>query len=86
MIILFKYCANMENCVSFRGFGYIYIYIYRNDISTAILVQLYIYIYRLLVLVVHGKTSNISVTWLPIPSRQNQAILQQGTYYFALYI
>ena len=21
----FKYCANMENCGSFRGFGYIYI-------------------------------------------------------------
>ena len=28
MIILFKYCANMENCESFRGFDYIYIYIY----------------------------------------------------------
>ena len=27
MIILFKYCANMENCESFKGFGYIYIYI-----------------------------------------------------------
>ena len=27
MIILFKYCADMENCGSFRGFGYIYIYI-----------------------------------------------------------
>ena len=24
MIILFKYCADMENCGSFRGFGYIY--------------------------------------------------------------
>ena len=29
MIILFKYCADVENCESFRGFGYIYIYIYR---------------------------------------------------------
>ena len=26
MIILFKYCAGMENCESFRGFYYIYIY------------------------------------------------------------
>ena len=83
MIILFKYCANMENCVSFRSFGYIYIY--RNDISTAILVQLYIYIY-IYIYIHYCKTSNTSVTWLPIPSRQNQAILQQGTYYFALYI
>ena len=24
MIILFKYYDNMENCESFRGFGYIY--------------------------------------------------------------
>ena len=28
MIILFKYCANVKNCESFIGFGYIYIYIY----------------------------------------------------------
>ena len=55
----------------------IYIYIERND------VQLYIYIY---IYIHYCKTSNTSVTWLPIPSRQNQAILQQGTYYFALYI
>ena len=27
MIILFKYCANVENCESFIGFGFIYIYI-----------------------------------------------------------
>ena len=59
------------------------IYIERNDISTTILVQLYIYIY---IYIHYCKTSNTSVTWLPIPSRQNQAILQQGTYYFALYI
>ena len=26
MIILFKYCANVENCESFRGFNFIYIY------------------------------------------------------------
>ena len=26
-IILFKYCVNVENCESFRGFGFIYIYI-----------------------------------------------------------
>ena len=34
MINLFKYCANVENCESFRDFGviYIYIYIYRFDI------------------------------------------------------
>ena len=25
MIILFKYCADVENCESFRGFGFIYI-------------------------------------------------------------
>ena len=31
MIILFKYCADVENCGSFRGFGYIYIYIYIDD-------------------------------------------------------
>ena len=24
MIILFKYCADVENCESFRGFGFIY--------------------------------------------------------------
>ena len=34
MIILFKYYADVENCESFRGFGYIYIYIY-----------IYIYVY-----------------------------------------
>ena len=28
MIILFKYCVNMENYENFGGFGYIYIYIY----------------------------------------------------------
>ena len=27
MIILFKYCAIVENYESFRNFGYIYIYI-----------------------------------------------------------
>ena len=32
MIILFKYCADVENCKRFRGFGYIYIYIYREMI------------------------------------------------------
>ena len=26
-IILFKYCVDVKNCESFRGFGYIYIYI-----------------------------------------------------------
>ena len=28
MTILFKYYADMENCESFRGFGFIYTYIY----------------------------------------------------------
>ena len=28
MIILFKYYAGVENCESFKGFGYKYIYIY----------------------------------------------------------
>ena len=28
MIILFKYCTDVENCGSFRNFDYIYIYIY----------------------------------------------------------
>ena len=28
MIILFKYYADVENCKSFRGFGYIYICMY----------------------------------------------------------
>ena len=26
MIILFKYCADVENCENFRGFGLLYIY------------------------------------------------------------
>ena len=30
MIILFKYCVDVENCDSFRDFGYIYIYIYET--------------------------------------------------------
>ena len=28
IIILFKYCANVENCKSFRSFGFIYIQIF----------------------------------------------------------
>ena len=28
MTILFKYYADMENCESFRSFGFIYTYIY----------------------------------------------------------
>ena len=28
MIILFKYCTDVENCKSSKGFSYIYIYIY----------------------------------------------------------
>ena len=32
MIILFKYCDNVKNCESFKGFGYIYIYIYIKEI------------------------------------------------------
>ena len=28
MIILFKYCANVENYENFRDFSFIYIYIY----------------------------------------------------------
>ena len=29
MVVLFKYCADVENCESFRDFAiYIYIYIY----------------------------------------------------------
>ena len=31
-IILFKYCADVENCESFRGFSYIYIYIYKREL------------------------------------------------------
>ena len=31
MIILFKYCVEVENCESFRSFDYIYIYIYIDD-------------------------------------------------------
>ena len=26
MIILFKYCVDVKNCKSFKGFGFIYIY------------------------------------------------------------
>ena len=28
-IILFKYCADVENCESFKGFGFIYLYIFK---------------------------------------------------------
>ena len=28
MIILFKHCSGVENCESFKDFGYIYIYQY----------------------------------------------------------
>ena len=31
MLILFKYCADVENCESFWFYIYIYIYIYDND-------------------------------------------------------
>ena len=31
MIILFKYCDDVENCESFRDFDYIYIYIYLKN-------------------------------------------------------
>ena len=31
MIILFKYCADVENYENFRSFGYIYIYIYIDN-------------------------------------------------------
>ena len=31
-IILFKYCADVENCENFRDFGYIYIYIYIREL------------------------------------------------------
>ena len=30
MIILFIYCADMENCRRFRSFSFTYIYIYRE--------------------------------------------------------
>ena len=38
MIILFKYCADVKNCGSFRGFGFIYIYIYNLANPTSHLV------------------------------------------------
>ena len=31
MIILFKYCADVKNCGSFKNFGFIYIYIYIDN-------------------------------------------------------
>ena len=35
MVVLFKYCADVENCESFRGFGFYFlffiIYIYRLE-------------------------------------------------------
>ena len=37
--LFFKYYADMENCESFRGVGYIYIYIH-----TYIYIYIYIYI------------------------------------------
>ena len=33
MIILFKYCVDVENCESLRGFGYIYIYRLRESLK-----------------------------------------------------
>ena len=38
MIILFKYCADVENCESFRGFGFYFLFF---------IIYIYIYIYRL---------------------------------------
>ena len=33
MIILFKYCTDVENCNNFRGFGFIYRYIYKFGLN-----------------------------------------------------
>ena len=46
MIILFKYCKDVENCKSFRGFSFIII---------IIIINIYIYIYRW-IQVTHGVT------------------------------
>ena len=37
MMILFKYCVDVENCKNFRGYGFIYVCVY---------IYIYIYIYR----------------------------------------
>ena len=33
LILFFKYCTDVENCGSFKSFGYIYIYIYIDVIQ-----------------------------------------------------
>ena len=47
MIILFKYCADVENCRSFRDFGYIY-----NNNNNNIIIIIIIIINDLIILVV----------------------------------
>ena len=47
MIILFKYCADVENCRSFRDFGYIY-----NNNNIIIIIIIIIIINDLIILVV----------------------------------
>ena len=39
MIILFKYCTDVENCESFSGFGYIYIYIYIDYLAKNFMIK-----------------------------------------------
>ena len=45
MIILFKYCVDVENCENFRDFSFINIYIYIYMYIDNIYVCIYIYIY-----------------------------------------
>ena len=50
MIILFKYYTDVENCKSFRRFGFIYIYWYHARAMHGLIKELYInfkkYIFR----------------------------------------
>ena len=39
MLILFKYYADVENCESFKGFGYIYIYIYIDYLAKNFMIK-----------------------------------------------
>ena len=42
MIILFKYCDDVENYESFKSFDYIYIYIYIDEENSALFIIYYL--------------------------------------------
>ena len=63
--VFFKYCPNVENCESFRGFGYIYIYIYIDSNNNKHLLSLLgnmlvIMLYHLGITIQYVDRDNIS--------------------------